>query len=103
MHTNTTQQELSKQVRRIAETATNDRDRWLAAADAFRMPYFDIGLGTQAGELPDFFTNPYISATGPDGIPNVIPNPLYQYDFQPLIRQDFVDKVSPFVVLTDRY
>lgn len=94
--TNAAQQELFKQVRIIAETASTNRARWLAAADAFRMPYFDVGLGAKAGELPDFFTSPHIQVTGPNGVPNVIPNPLFQYDFQPVFRQDFTDKVGQF-------
>ena len=64
------------------------------------MPYFDVGLGVQAGELPDFFTNPYIQVTGPDGIPNVISNPLYQYEFQPVFSQDFNDEVCQPIVHT---
>jgi tyrosinase len=87
---NNPQQELSKQVHIIASTATTDKPRWLAAADAFRMPYFDAGLGVAAGELPDFFTNPYIQVTGTSGT-NVIANPLFQYDLPSRIKQDFVD------------
>ncbi|KAF2681958.1 Di-copper centre-containing protein [Lentithecium fluviatile CBS 122367] len=86
------EQELWKQVKAIAEEALVDRKQWLAAADSFRIPYFDSGLGIKGGELPDFFTNPYISVTGPDGVPNVIPNPLFQYEFHPVIPEDFNEK-----------
>jgi tyrosinase len=92
-YTESYQQELYKQVRKITEQASSNRERWLAAADSFRIPYFDTTLGVSGGELPDFFTNSHVQVTGPDGISYVVPNPLFQYDFHPVSQQDFDGKV----------
>jgi tyrosinase len=89
------QQELYKQVRKIADQATSNHELWNAAADAFRVPYWDWNLGEKGGELPDFFTTPMITVAGPDEIRQTITNPLYQYEFHPVSTQDFAGDVCP--------
>ncbi|KAF2733266.1 Di-copper centre-containing protein [Polyplosphaeria fusca] len=45
--------------------------RFGAAADEFRVPFWDWGLGEDAGGVPDSFTTPTINITGFDGNPTV--------------------------------
>ncbi|KAH7124115.1 tyrosinase [Dendryphion nanum] len=65
------------------------RDRYIAAADSFRIPYWDWALGIAGGNLPDFFVSPTLQVIGTDGYDKNISNPLHNYNFNPLIPGDF--------------
>jgi tyrosinase len=75
--------------------------RFGAAANNFRIPYWDWGLGEGAGALPDFFTQPNLEVIGFDGKPMIVNNPLNQYPFHPLVPGDFDSKVSFSAELVD--
>ncbi|KAF2793120.1 Di-copper centre-containing protein [Melanomma pulvis-pyrius CBS 109.77] len=84
------EQEIYKYVRDIAlRSAPHLVERFASAADSFRLPYWDWALGEKGGSIPDFFTTPTIQVVGPDGLNQAIANPLYRYDFDPLIPGDF--------------
>ena len=71
------------------------RERFESAANHFRLPYWDWALGVKGGSVPDFFLTPTILVTGVDGSSRTIRNPLYRYDFHPLMPGHFTDKVGP--------
>lgn len=75
------------------------RQRWKAAADSFRMPYWDWGLGEGAGSVPDFFIQEKIMADSPDGKTAEIWNPLYAFYFVS-IPDGFSGKVRPALFWT---
>lgn len=68
-------------------------DRYIKAAEEFRLPYWDWGLGPDGGTVPDYFVQPEIEVIGSNGQPQTIPNPLYHYEFHPLVSGDFEGKV----------
>ncbi|KAF1975697.1 Di-copper centre-containing protein, partial [Bimuria novae-zelandiae CBS 107.79] len=82
------EQELWSHVRSIADQAQQDRDRWSAAADAFRIPYWDTALGDGDGGIPDFLMSPRWPVMGPNGT-QIVDNPLFWYQFHPLVQEDF--------------
>ncbi|KAL5412326.1 hypothetical protein PMIN04_009882 [Paraphaeosphaeria minitans] len=82
------EQELWKHVKSIAEQAQVDRERWTAAADSFRIPYWDTARGVADGGIPEFLLSPRWPVVGPNGT-LVIDNPLYWYQLHPLDRKDF--------------
>ncbi|KAF2133032.1 tyrosinase [Dothidotthia symphoricarpi CBS 119687] len=87
------EQELYKHIQRIALGAPADqRQRYSAAANSFRIPYWDWGLGDKGGPVPDFFMTPAITIVDMDRITKVIRNPLYSYKFHPLVPGDFDSK-----------
>ncbi|CAN9380981.1 unnamed protein product [Alternaria alternata] len=59
-------------------------ERYLTAANEFRIPYWDWAQGTTAGPVPDIFTAPYLTIIDTDRTPVVISNPLYSYTFDPV-------------------
>ncbi|KAH8662913.1 hypothetical protein BGZ60DRAFT_412262 [Tricladium varicosporioides] len=59
------------------------RQRYQAAADNFRIPYWDWASDSQ---VPPAITQPQIQVTTPTGI-QTITNPLYQYKFQGYFSQ----------------
>ncbi|KAH7357380.1 hypothetical protein BKA66DRAFT_515471 [Pyrenochaeta sp. MPI-SDFR-AT-0127] len=84
---------LHKKMQDIARSASSDQaDRWAAAADAFRIPYWDWGQGEKGGPVPGFFMTPTIKVTKPDGSEATIANPLHSYRFHELVPGDFDDK-----------
>jgi tyrosinase len=68
-------------------------DRYIQAAEEFRLPFWDWGLGIEGGTVPEYFTQSIIEVTGTDGLHQTIPNPLHQYDFHSLMPGDFEGKV----------
>lgn len=78
-----------------------DRENWTAAADSFRMPYWDTARGSADGGVPPFFLSPRWPIAGPNGT-LVIDNPLYWYQFHPLIPGVFSDtdvrRLQPFML-----
>ncbi|KAF2874672.1 hypothetical protein BDV95DRAFT_296302 [Massariosphaeria phaeospora] len=84
------EQELHKHVQKVARQAPEEsRSRYAAAANAFRIPYWDWGLGQKGGPIPDFFVSPTLQITGLDGVVRAVANPLHRYAFHPLIPDDF--------------
>lgn len=81
------QQELWQHVRIVAEQAQMERDRWLAAANAFRIPYWDTARGVGDGGMPDFLLSPRWSVLGPNGT-QLVDNPLFWYQFHPLVPEE---------------
>jgi tyrosinase len=78
----------------IALRAPADQvDRYKTAADSFRMPYWDWARGEVGGGVPEFFVQPSITVTTPNDTEETLSNPLYAYDFRPLVPGDFTGKV----------
>ena len=76
----TVQQLLWASVQTIAATYPNSsRDAYIAAAQTFRVPYWDWALNAT---MPDLVNEPTISINTPSGS-QVIVNPLYNYTFHP--------------------
>jgi tyrosinase len=87
---------LSGHVHDIAAKAPADQiERYLKAANEFRIPYWDWAQGTNTGPVPEFFTVPELAVTNTDGSLTVVSNPLYSYKFDP-IPEGFVAKVNDF-------
>ncbi|KAI4915846.1 hypothetical protein J4E90_004292 [Alternaria incomplexa] len=79
------EQALSSHVYDIAKKAPADQiERYLKAANEFRIPYWDWAQGNTIGPVPDFFTAPEIAVTDTDGSLTVVSNPLYSYKFNPI-------------------
>ncbi|KAI4688971.1 hypothetical protein J4E81_007688 [Alternaria sp. BMP 2799] len=79
------EQSLSSHVYDIAKKAPADQiERYLKAANEFRIPYWDWAQGNTIGPVPDFFTAPEIAVTDTDGSLTVVSNPLYSYKFNPI-------------------
>lgn len=88
------QEELYKRVQYYASTASpRAKDRFVAAANSFRMPYWDWARGESGGPVPDFFTTQMIDIVRPNGQKQELWNPLYSFYFHPLIPADFDSKV----------
>ncbi|KAH9878874.1 hypothetical protein J1614_002309 [Plenodomus biglobosus] len=87
------EQMLHAHMRDIVAGAPADKsDRYEAAVNAFRMPYWDWGLGGAKAVVPDFFINKTIPLIELDGTETLINNPLYSYKFNPLVPGDFTEK-----------
>lgn len=78
----------------VARAPPGQFERYAAAADAFRIPYWDWGLGGAAGVVPDFLMSKTILIVELDGTETVMKNPLYSYKFHPLVPDDFDAKAS---------
>jgi len=63
----------------------SDQQRYLAAAQALRIPYWDWAVTPASGQnaIPDSMTQPGISVNTPQG-QQMIVNPLYKYEFHPV-------------------
>lgn len=67
-------------------------DRNIAAANAWRLPYWDWAIGNK--EVPWFFMQDTIAVNEP-GHPNtLIYNPLYTYQFHGIPSSEFDEKVG---------
>ena len=77
----------------VANTFSGDeKTQYLAAAQTFRIPYWDWAAPAAPGEhvLPSSISGtPWIMITLNNGT-MVLPNPLYQYQFNPLSVDDMV-------------
>ena len=79
----------------IAWTAPADQiERYLFAADTFRMPYWDWAQGDKLGPVPDAFLTRKINVMDTDGTETSIRNPLYSYKFHEVPSKGFDGKVS---------
>lgn len=97
---NSNKQELYKHILAIVDQAPANRSHWISVADSFRIPYWDWALGDNGGEIPDFFTRPFIQATDPSGNRRTIANPLFNFQFHP-VDPGFADKVCLRSVLNE--
>lgn len=57
------------------------RAKYTAAAQDFRMPYFDWAV---SADFPASLSSPTISVIGLDGTQQTIDNPLHHYTFHPI-------------------
>ncbi|KAE8841312.1 hypothetical protein HRS9122_05438 [Pyrenophora teres f. teres] len=86
------EQVVSNYVHDIATQAPADQvERYLAAANEFRIPYWDWAQGITSGPVPDSFTTSMLTVINTDGVSTPISNPLYSYQFKP-IPDGFDDK-----------
>lgn len=72
--------------------SSDNRAKYVKAAETFRVPYWDWAAPPPKGEhvMPDFLSSPTpIRVDSPNGT-ITIPNPLYRYDFNPLVSSDMV-------------
>jgi tyrosinase len=87
------QEELYKHVQHFADTAPPDQaSRYEAAANSFRMPYWDWARGEDT--IPEFFTTQRIDVIRPNGTHESLWNPLYSYYFHPVTSDVFDSKVQ---------
>ncbi|KAF2105402.1 hypothetical protein BDV96DRAFT_655683 [Lophiotrema nucula] len=87
------EQELHKHVEDIALRMPSQLiQQYTAAADQFRIPYWDWALGDSGGSVPEVITSPTVDVIGIDGQNQSIPNPLHHFDFHPVLPGDFADK-----------
>ncbi|KAF1999331.1 Di-copper centre-containing protein [Amniculicola lignicola CBS 123094] len=82
-------EELFKHVSHAAESFRTVEliKRFAVPADQFRLPYWDWAM-QENNPVPDFFVSPTIEVIGFSGQPEIIPNPLYSYEFHPLVPGD---------------
>ncbi|KAI0297681.1 tyrosinase [Russula brevipes] len=66
----------------IAGTYQTDRQRWVTAAQNLRAPYWDWASNSVPPDEVISLQN--VNITTPDGRTTSVPNPLYQYTFNPI-------------------
>ena len=66
----------------IAKKYQQDRDRWLTAAQNLRLPYWD--WATNSVPPREVIALQNVNIVTPDGRTTSVPNPLYQYTFNPV-------------------
>ena len=86
-----------------------ERDRYVAAAARFRIPYWDWAAPPPSGQsvLPlSVGGSPYVDVNGPSGLQR-ISNPLFSYSFKPLNATAFaqrpVSTIKPVVGASPAY
>ncbi|KAI4729290.1 Di-copper centre-containing protein [Aureobasidium sp. EXF-10728] len=100
------EQELYKHVQQAAQSfpAGATRDKYVAAAQNWRYPYWDWAATPCSGckAFPDIIANQWATVTTPTGV-QTIANPLFRYDFHPISVSDMV--YNPFASwdVTKRY
>ncbi len=75
------QQVLQQQALDIA-SQYQDQQRWVGAAQNLRAPYWD--WATNSVPPPEVISLQSVDITTPDGNTTTVPNPLYQYTFNPI-------------------
>lgn len=68
------------------------RDKALETASKVRLPYWDWAMdppSSKEGCMPASLRRPTVNVTFPNGTKSSIANPLYRYDFHPLVYDDF--------------
>lgn len=63
-------------------TQYQDQQRWSSAAQNLRAPYWD--WATNSVPPPEVISLQTVDITTPDGNTTTVPNPLYQYTFNPI-------------------
>lgn len=66
----------------IAKSYSSDQPAWLSAAQDLRAPYWD--WATNSVPPPEVISMQTVSIMAPDGRTTSVPNPLYQYTFNPI-------------------
>jgi tyrosinase len=66
----------------IAKTYRTDQQQWLSAAQNLRAPYWD--WATNSVPPPEVISLQTVNIITPDGKTTSVPNPLYQYTFNPV-------------------
>ncbi|KAJ8071011.1 hypothetical protein OCU04_001362 [Sclerotinia nivalis] len=77
---------------KIAQQFTgSDSEAYLQASSTLRIPYWDWAANpaNNGPILPALLSNPTASVTYPNGSTAIVPNPLYSYNFHPLVPSDF--------------
>lgn len=87
------QQELYKHVQQAAQSfpAGATRDKYVAAAQNWRFPYWDWAAipCSSCKAFPTLLSDQWATVTTPTGV-QTIPNPLFRYDFHPVSVSDMV-------------
>ncbi|KAJ4402860.1 hypothetical protein N0V91_006932 [Didymella pomorum] len=68
------------------------RNKAMTIADRVRLPYWDWAIdppNSKEGCMPASLRRPMATVTFPNGTTGSIANPLYRYDFHPLVYDDF--------------
>ncbi|KEQ58869.1 Di-copper centre-containing protein [Aureobasidium melanogenum CBS 110374] len=100
------EQELYKHVQQAAQSfpAGATRDKYVAAAQNWRFPYWDWAAipCSSCKAFPTLLSDQWATVTTPTGV-QTIPNPLFRYDFHPVSVSDMV--YNPFASwdVTKRY
>jgi tyrosinase len=76
------QQVLQQHALDIAKTYTTDPESWLGAAQNLRAPYWD--WATNSVPPPEVISLQTVNIIAPNGQTTSVPNPLYQYTFNPI-------------------
>jgi len=66
----------------IAKTYRTDQQQWLSAAQNLRAPYWD--WASNSVPPPEVISLQTVNITTADGRTTSVPNPLYQYTFNPI-------------------
>ncbi|KAF2840525.1 Di-copper centre-containing protein [Patellaria atrata CBS 101060] len=84
-------QQKAKEIANALPAGTN-KDKYVAAANELRLPYWDWAIDPAGGTvMPASMSTKTISVTYPNGTTATIQNPLYTYNFNPLRAADFPD------------
>jgi hypothetical protein len=73
---------LQQHAREIASHYQQDREHWVIAAENLRAPYWD--WATKSVPPPEVVSLQHVEIITPDGKTTSVPNPLYQYTFNPV-------------------
>ena len=76
------QQVLQQHALEIAKTYQTNQQQWLSAAQDLRAPYWDWATNTVPP--PEVISLLTVNIIAPDGKTTSVPNPLYQYTFNPV-------------------
>lgn len=76
------QQVIQQHALEIAKTYRTDQQQWLSAAQNLRAPYWD--WATNSVPPPEVISLQNVNIITPDGKTTSVPNPLYQYTFNPV-------------------
>jgi hypothetical protein len=76
------QQLLQQHAIAIAKTYKTDQQKWLAAAQNLRAPYWD--WATKSVPPREVYALQTVNIITPDGKTTAVTNPLYQYNFNPI-------------------
>ena len=66
----------------IAKTYRNNQSHWISVAQNLRAPYWD--WATNSVPPPEVIALQTVNIITPDGKTSSVPNPLYQYTFNPV-------------------
>jgi tyrosinase len=73
---------LQQHARNVAKTYRNNQSHWISVAENLRAPYWD--WATNSVPPPEVISLQTVNIITPDGKTTSVPNPLYQYPFNPI-------------------